>query len=85
MTADAAPSAACAATTTPKAGADAMRTQPAATRRPEIATRSLFAFRASTRRPAGIWQTAAAMDEAAIATPIAPGSQCCEPLRKTER
>ena len=55
--------------------------QPKPTISPEAAISNRLARAPSTNNPAGIWQSAAAMDDAPIAKPIAPESQCWAPLR----
>ena len=85
MTAEAAPSIACAAITVAKCGSRTMVRHPAATSRPEPAISIRLARVASTSNPAGTWHNAAAMDEAAMAMPMAPDCQCSPPLRNTAR
>ena len=73
------------AMTADKRGKKTISKHPAATISPETATSSRFARVPSTSNPAGTWQIAAAIEDAAIASPIAPASQCSDPFRKTDR
>ena len=76
---------ACAATTAGKRGKNTISRQPSATSSPEATINRRFARAPSTTSPAGTWHTAAAMEDAAMATPIAPASQCSVPFRNTDR
>ena len=81
MIAEAAPSIACAAMTAQKRGNRTIIRHPRPTISPETAISNRLARVPSTSRPAGIWQIAAATDEAPMARPIAPESQCWAPFR----